>query len=93
MNTTIQPSATSTLGLRRRGGETVSLEIADRATSTAIEVIIPGMSDTDRADWLVGLWEGLTEFLAQWPSESQHMADWLIAAMEAARKNTSKEEA
>ena len=93
MNTTIQPSATSTLGLRRRGGETVSLEITDRATSTAIEVIIPGMSDTDRAEWVIGLWEELTEFLSQWPSERQHMADWLIAAMETAQKNTSKEEA
>lgn len=50
MNTTIQPSATSTMGLRRRGGEVASLEITDRATSTAIEVIIPGMSDIDRAE-------------------------------------------
>lgn len=93
MNTTIQPSTTSTLGLRRRGGETVSLEITDRATSTAIEVIIPGMSDMDRAEWVMGLWEELTDWLTQHPGEAAHMAEWLIAAMENARKNTSKEEA
>lgn len=93
MNTTIRPTSTSTLALHVGALGVVHLEIADRATGASVAIAIPGRDIRDRADWLVGLWEELTEFLAQWPSERQHMAEWLIASMETARKNTSKEEA
>ena len=41
-----------------------------------ITIYIPGDSPEKRADWLMGFWEQLTEYMAEY-ADKEHLTDWV----------------
>ena len=48
----------------------VSISLGD------ITIYIPGGNHEDRADWLMGFWEQLTEYMAEY-ADKEHLTDWV----------------
>ena len=41
-----------------------------------VTIDIPGNSPEKRADWLMGFWEQLTEYMAEY-ADKEHLTDWV----------------
>ena len=41
-----------------------------------ITIYIPGNSPEKRADWLMGFWEQLTEYMAEY-ADKEHLIEWV----------------
>ena len=48
----------------------VSISLGD------ITIYIPGNSHEKRADWLMGFWEQLTDYMAE-HADKEHLTDWV----------------
>ena len=44
-----------------------------------ITIYIPGGNHEDRADWLMGFWEQLTDYMAE-HADKDHLTDWVKKA-------------
>ena len=44
-----------------------------------ITIYIPGGNHEDRADWLMGFWEQLTDYMAE-HADKDHLTDWVRKA-------------
>ena len=44
-----------------------------------IAIYIPGGNHEDRADWLMGFWEQLTDYMAN-HTDKEHLTDWVKKA-------------
>ena len=44
-----------------------------------ITIYIPGYSHEDRADWLMGFWENLTDYMAEY-ADKEHLTNWVRKA-------------
>ena len=41
-----------------------------------ITILVPGDSHEARADWLMGFWENLTDYMAEY-ADKEHLTDWV----------------
>ena len=44
-----------------------------------VTLVVPGFDAEDRADWLMGFWEQLTETMAEY-ADKDHLTDWVRKA-------------
>ena len=44
-----------------------------------ITIYIPGVSHGQRADWLMGFWENLTDYMAEY-ADKEHLTNWVRKA-------------
>ena len=44
-----------------------------------ISICIPGYSHGQRADWLMGFWEQLTDYMAEY-ADKEHLTNWVRKA-------------
>ena len=44
-----------------------------------ITIYIPGVNHDDRADWLMGFWENLTDYMAN-HTDTTHLIEWVRKA-------------
>ena len=41
-----------------------------------VTIYIPGVYHEDRADWLMGFWEQLTDYMAEY-ADKEHLTNWV----------------
>ena len=44
-----------------------------------IAILVPGDSHEKRADWLMGFWEQLTDYMAEY-ADKEHLTNWVRKA-------------
>ena len=60
-------------------GQELVLDASDWYTSISlgdITIYIPGISHGQRADWLMGFWEQLTDYMAEY-ADKEHLIEWV----------------